>query len=89
MSEIYTPSNDKEYYRWLVMHPEGFVLNVGLQKLMLHHAHCANIKTHSSPGAMTERASRKICSVSRQALRAWVRQNNYLLGPKRCGTCSA
>jgi hypothetical protein len=87
---VVEPTRDVEYYRWLQLNPSGFVLSVsGRRQPKLHNTGCGNIRTHNNPGAMTERGSRKICSLSKSALRDWLGANGYSQIPDKCGTCGA
>lgn len=87
---IYEPRIDEDYYRWLHGNRGGYVLNIrGRQQPMLHKSTCLNVKSHSVPGAMTERASRKICSASRAMLIDWLTANGFGREPRRCRSCSA
>jgi len=90
MSEAQEFSHDQEYFTWLSTHPLGYVLCWrGPKGALLHRATCSHIDRHNSPGALTERGSRKACADDKQALRDWMKRSD--LGPgvvlPKCPTC--
>jgi hypothetical protein len=73
-------SDDSPYYRWLEMHPHGYVLNTSRGRsadhMVLHSAKCPHISQplhESASGGFTERDYIKICADSIDALQEWVR----------------
>jgi hypothetical protein len=87
---IHEFDNDREYFAWLTLHPQGYVLSVRQREgPLLHRANCTHIDRHNNPGALTERGTRKLCSTSRQELRAFARSQGLTSGivvPK-CQDC--
>jgi hypothetical protein len=69
--------DDKPYLHWISEHRNGYVVNAGRSPrpsyLKLHQADCRRVSGGAAPGAYTERAYIKICSLSRSSLVRWAR----------------
>src|SRR5688572_30744776 len=89
----FIPQTDEAYHQWRHAHPGGFVLNVRRSLrpdyMVLHAADCGHIRTHSSPGAFTERSYRKVCATDPELLRDWAREHGRSDGTfsKECPDC--
>ena len=87
--------NDSLYQKWLIAHPDGYVLNsrrsITPSYLVLHRANCTFIKQHSSDardGAFTERGYIKICSDDLSSLRAWAKVHGRTDGSFSSESCN-
>ena len=91
----YWPTTDEAFQWWMNEQRDGFVLNVERSPrptyMVLHRSGCLHIASFKSgpPGAFTQRDYRKVCALSRSALRAWVRDHGSPEGrfSQECGTC--
>lgn len=73
--------NDKPYLAWLVVNPNGYVINRRRGKsktyAVLHRATCRLIRTYNEmarPGGFTERKYIKACSTSIEPLKVYARK---------------
>ena len=100
MSEISVTIHDGSdalYMDWLAHNPDGFVVNSRQDPdpnyTVLHRSTCHSISQYtrsSSEGAFTERSYIKICSLSIDALRDWVKRNGRAdrSFSRECGFCN-
>ncbi len=70
------------YLAWIKEHPNGYVLHTERLRnpyyMILHRAACPIISKYSArarPGCFTERDFIKVCCVSAEGLRAWVKKH--------------
>jgi hypothetical protein len=93
----YWPTTDDSVHRWMHENPDGLVLNVERSPragyLVLHRSGCPHIESFASgtPGAFTQRDYRKVCALTRRALKAWVRDHGSPEGrfSQECSICKA
>jgi hypothetical protein len=87
--EVEEFTSDSEYFRWLSVHPQGFVLNVQGKKIVLHRASCTHIDRHNNAGALTERGAQKFGAEERAVLTRWAQQRGLASGPllPKCRSC--
>lgn len=91
-----TSPTDENYRRWLIQHPDGFVINTTVRKspdyMVLHKATCSLInpdRKRAKEGAFTQRQYIKICADDTASLRDWVKNNGRRDGSfsKECSSC--
>ncbi len=89
--------NEANYLNWIQQNPRGFVLHTERLRnpyyMILHRATCPIISeypTRARPGYFTERDFVKVCSLSPDALRAWVRSHGRPDGSfsSQCSGCT-
>jgi hypothetical protein len=89
-------NDDVGYFRWLMIHPRGYVLNttraLAPSYMVLHRPDCGLIQTHTAmarPGGFTGRGYVKVCADTEQELRAWVSSHGRPDGSfsKQCSRC--
>jgi len=89
--------NEDGYIKWIESHPNGFVINTEKSKnpsyMVLHRADCYHISTYnamSKPGGFTTRQFIKICAMSKDDLREWVKVNGRQDGSfsSECPNCN-
>ena len=82
MATIFFENDDAGYLNWIRENPDGFVTNMrdwlDPTYLVLHRASCATINSYpdmqENPGGFSEKAYRKLCGPSIEALEEDLRQ---------------
>ena len=89
-------SGDAPYFRWLRMHPEGYVVNTRRRPttgyFTLHRASCRTIRTYGDDqhdGGFTEREYVKVCADDPEEIRVWAAKHRQNVSGliHRCGAC--
>lgn len=75
-------SSDKDYFSWLNLNPNGFVMNSMAKPsvfyINIHRATCPSIRQweHSTSGyTHTTKTFGKVCALSEEELREWAKEN--------------
>jgi len=86
--------SDSEYFKWLNLYPQGFVVavkrNGSPRYLRFHKATCHSISgraNEKSPGGYTEREYIKIGGLNVEALREWATQERPKAAWTACSHC--
>ncbi len=83
-------NDEAGYLKWVRTHPNGFVINAEKHAdyeapYMMHRANCWTISTNPV-GNFTTTTYKKICSLDKQELIDWWRENSTI-EYRACGKC--